>query len=84
MAKLLGYKYEIIYKPGQENSAADALSRVADSPSLDALFVFQANIWDELKIEAVGHPYMKKIGKSTTEKPGAPYTWRDGLVCYKN
>ena len=51
--KLFGYNYKIIYKLGQENSAVDALSRVVGSPSLDALFVFQINIWDELKTEVV-------------------------------
>nr|CAN75226.1 hypothetical protein VITISV_035857 [Vitis vinifera] len=27
---------------------------------------------------------MDKIGKLATDIPGAPYTWRNGLVCYKN
>ncbi|KAL5559516.1 hypothetical protein UlMin_035727 [Ulmus minor] len=39
VAKLLGYDYEILYKPDRENSAADALSRVPGSPTLNALFV---------------------------------------------
>lgn len=82
MAKLLGYDYEITYKTGRENSAADALSRVVSSPSLNALFVPQAPLWDEIKAEAIKHPYMDKIGKLATDIPGAPYTWRNGLVCY--
>jgi hypothetical protein len=28
LAKLLGYSYEIVYKPGAQNRVADALSRV--------------------------------------------------------
>ena len=84
MAKLLGYDYEITYKLGRENSVAYALSRVVSSPSLNALFVPQAPLWDEIKAEAIKHPYMDKISKLATDNPGAPYTWRNGLVCYKN
>jgi hypothetical protein len=49
VVKLLGYDYEILYKPGRENSAADALSRVTGSLILNALFVSQAQIWEEIK-----------------------------------
>ena len=49
VTKLLGYDYEITYKPGKENQAADALSRVMGSPSLDALTIQQSPIWDLLR-----------------------------------
>jgi hypothetical protein len=39
VTKLLGYDYEITYKPSHKNNAADALSQVTGSPSLDTLFV---------------------------------------------
>ena len=39
MVKLMGYDYEIQYRPGKENAAADALSRRTDSPTLNHLFV---------------------------------------------
>lgn len=84
ISKLLGYDYEILYKPGKENDAADALSRVSGSPSLDALFVSQSPLWDTIKKEAETHPYMIKIGKEATTTPGNPYRWQNGLVSYKN
>ena len=58
VSKLLGYDYEITYKPGRENSAADALSRVTDDPSLNTLFVPQTSLWNAIKKEANEHPYM--------------------------
>lgn len=33
--------------------------------------------------EAEQHQYMVQIGQRSTTKLGAPYTWRNGLVCYK-
>jgi hypothetical protein len=45
LAKLLGYSYEIVYKPGPQNRVADALSRVhclaITVPHLDFLTKFQ-------------------------------------------
>ena len=45
VAKLLRYDYEILYKPGKQNSVADTLSHVSGSPTPNALFVLQARIW---------------------------------------
>lgn len=45
MSKLVGYDYDIVYKPDKTKSAADALSRVPDSPTLAAISVPQTSIW---------------------------------------
>ena len=84
VAKLLGYDYEILYKPSCENSTADALSRVPGSPTLNALFVSQAKIWEEIKTVAADDAYMARISKLAATKPGLPYTNRQGLTFYKN
>lgn len=83
VAKLLGYDYEIIYRPGRENSAADALSRVPGSVTLNALFFQRVDLWDDIKSASKDHPYMNRIRQLAHSNPGAPYTWRDDLVFYK-
>lgn len=62
VSKLLGYDYEIVYKPGKENHVADALSRVSGSPSLNSLFLPQSSLWDRIKATLSSDPYMIKIG----------------------
>ena len=39
IAKLLGYNFDVVYKPGLENKAADALSRVPPTAQLNQLTV---------------------------------------------
>lgn len=84
VSKLLGYDYEIIYKPGKENKVADALSRVQGSPSLNALFMPHASLWDRIKSLASTDPYMIDLDIKATAKPGQPYSWKSGLLFYKN
>ena len=58
VSKLLGYDYEITYKPERENFVADALSRVIGNPNLNTLFISQTSLWNAIKKEANEHPYM--------------------------
>lgn len=84
MGKLVGYDYEITYKPGSSNAAADALSRRGDSPRLDSISVQHTVVWDELRKLAKSDPYLLKIGHLADTSPGQPYTRRNGLLCYHN
>lgn len=83
VTKLMGYDYEIQYRPGKENKAADSLSRVSGSPLLQAISIPCVGLWDDIRKASKGHPYMERIMQLAKINPGAPYTLRDGLVYYK-
>ena len=53
MAKLLGYQYSIVYKPGKENHVADALSRQPDEFMAKFLALSQVHfsLLDSLRYE---------------------------------
>ena len=59
VAKLLGYDYEILYRPRLENSVTDALSRRPDNPLLNPLFVSQVTLWDDMRKTTKNDPYMQ-------------------------
>lgn len=84
MGKLVGYDYEITYKPGKSNSAANALSRVHGSPTLDAIFIPQSLLWNDIRTLNTNDPYLQRIGNLATAKPGQPYEWKNDLICYHN
>ena len=73
-----------MYKPGKENSTADALSCITGNPSLTTLYFPQTQVWNNIKEEAISHPYIQKIGKVATKNMNSPYTWRYGPLHYKN
>jgi hypothetical protein len=83
VAKLLGYDYEILYRPGRENSAADALSCRPDIPLHNLLFVPQFTLWDDMKRAAQDDPYMQQVNHRSTIDPTSPYSRQNGLCFYK-
>ncbi|KAL3597323.1 hypothetical protein D5086_008960 [Populus alba] len=83
VAKLLGYDYEIQYRPGHENSVADALSRRLANPTLHNLFVPQLAIWEEIKHAATTDDYMAVVSNLVQTQLEGPFTARNGLFFFK-
>ena len=86
VGKLVGYDYEITYRRGTENMAADALSRIHETPTVMALSSPQLDWLDELKEDMSTNPWIREIiqkveaGHSSVTQ----YSIIDGILRYKN
>ena len=56
--KLLGYDYQILYRPGKENSIANTLSRRAESPMIHVIHLATVSIWDEIRVASTNDAYI--------------------------
>ncbi|GJT64869.1 ty3-gypsy retrotransposon protein [Tanacetum coccineum] len=81
VTKLLGYDFEVLYKPGRENTVADALSRV-DIPSMLAISYPTATWLDDIRDYYATDLKGKEFAASITTDPTAfpNHVFRDGLV----
>lgn len=81
LTKLMGYDFEIHFKPGCQNTVADALSRM-DIPSLLAISYPTATWLCEFrqyyKNDATGSELVRKIQQDPTAFPD--HSFRDGLL----
>jgi hypothetical protein len=80
VAKLLGYDYEITYRPRRENFAADALSRKQGSSVLHHLFVSQVTLWEEIKQGAKTNLYIQSMSQVAVNQLHSHFVWRNGLL----
>ncbi|TYK01237.1 ty3-gypsy retroelement transposase [Cucumis melo var. makuwa] len=84
IAKLLGYSFEVVYKPGLENKAADALSRVP--PTVHLNHILAPGLIDLVKIqeEVENDPKLKVksiVGQEPEEIPN--FTVHRGVLQFK-
>lgn len=61
MAKLLGYDFEIQYKPGASSKVANALSRVLLPAELHQLVGIQWLDWEALQREIDNDEFLTKL-----------------------
>src|ERR1044072_9526555 len=86
LAKLLGYQFDVRYKPGLENKAADALSRCYDDAEMAAmvhnpLWVDKNGILEEIKQDSYVQQLLAKIEKDPNSKPG--FSVQQGVLLYQ-
>ncbi|GKB20453.1 ty3-gypsy retrotransposon protein [Tanacetum coccineum] len=84
LTKLMGYDFEVRFKPGKENVVADSLSRI-EHPSLFAISFPQATWLSEIKTYFADNKDGKEMVHSIlTNKSSFPYhEVRNGLVFIK-
>lgn len=82
--KLLGLQYQIVYKKGTDNNAADALSR-RPHPEGDLFAISSATpVWLQQVISGYqDDPEALKLLASLAVKESFPYCLQDGLIRYK-
>ena len=87
MAKLLGYQYTIVYKPGRENRVTDAFSRKPEETRLQflALTQVQFKLLDVLRLENSIAPFFINLYKSMELQLDQfqDYEVIDGLMLFK-
>ena len=69
MVKLMGYQFEIHYRPGLENKAADGLSRIFPTAMVMALTVPRVLHLEKLQQEVVADMKLQEIVKSIQADP---------------
>ncbi|KAA0052082.1 ty3-gypsy retrotransposon protein [Cucumis melo var. makuwa] len=87
IAKLLGYSFEVVYKPGAENKAADALSRKPAEVHLFGLSVPITIDLEVIKKEVFQDPKYVKIVeeiKQLEEPAESKYSLQNGMLMFKN
>lgn len=83
VSKLLGFDFEIKYKPGKDNRVADALSRKLQ---FSALTVVHTNVWEGLDSEVAADQRLKGIVQDLLRNPGShpEFRLKKGVLYYKD
>lgn len=82
VSKLLGYEFEIVYKPGSSNKAANALSRKLIAIECATMGGPQWRQWDELRAEVDGDAFLNRIKSEVQMKPDSHkgFELRQGIL----
>lgn len=90
LVKLLGYEFDIVFKPGVENTAADGLSRIDHSTELSSCTTLlaltmpttlQMNLFQEIANNVTIQETMRMIKEGSTVRVGL--TIREDKLWYK-
>ena len=81
LLKLMGYHFDIQYKPGKENTTVDALSKLLAEVTLTIISIPFVLDFGELEEQVVDDPYLDNILTTITTNPTTyPTLLRPGLL----
>jgi len=86
-AKLLGYCFDILYKPGLKNKGVDALSRMHDSMAFESMVHYpewegNKEVIDEVHRDAMLQKIIADLKEGLPTKPG--FSYRNGVLYYED
>ena len=86
LIKLLGYDFEILYQPGHQNKAANALSRIEQPLELKTMTTTGIVNMELVDEEVQQDDELKKIIEELKQKKDetSKYRWENGKLWYKN
>lgn len=85
MSKLLGFDFEVEYKPGKLNKAADALSRRnTEQATLMAVTMVQGQLLEDLRRDYHHSSEGQAVYAKAVQGAHPNWTIHDGLVYYKS
>ena len=82
VSKLMGFDFEVKYKPGQQNTAADALSRRLHLTAISTVQFFE---WDGVEEEILADEKLKKVMQEVLVQPDKHpgFELKQGKLWYK-
>ena len=86
VSKLLGYHFQIVYKPGATNKVADALSRVSsENIELGTIISIAGVGWEEVQNSIQGDDFIQRLGEDLAANKPHPrgYELVQDIVRYK-
>jgi len=85
LAKLMGYDYEILYRQGKENVAADGLSRLYGAQLLALTFnTISSELWSSIKASWSQDTSLQQFILSLSAgQQHRKYVWQQGILYKK-
>lgn len=94
LSKLMGFDYEIVYKSGKSNVAADALSRMKDEYQLEAdsqrtlatMTVVLCQWVKEFQASCIQDPELQRLIQDLQHDPAShpSFSWQHQMLYYKS
>lgn len=85
VTKLMGYEFDIKYRPGLENRATDALSRISSPVELSALTIPEMLDVQKISAQVDGDPLLSKLKQELQANPDSHprYSLEQGRLLFK-